>query len=282
MSFSYDAGTSTPTYAGLVEFDGVRINDGTFKSQRVPPIVDSPPLSDATSAYANDDGGVDGTTLIEPWTFDLELWLWVPTGAGDIPAAIDYLRGAFNIVTGLSTLTVNAPGWSAARMLTARVAGQIVVAEPDITSKKVPTRDVTIPMIATDPVVYSLATRVVTINTGSSGTVTNAGNKRTHFIARFNGPLTNPALVSPGGAKLALGPMPDATNVVIASGHYIEVQSNPAAVGGVTAIDDLGVSVYDTIAAFNVSTIGTGTPSWSVTSDAGSGNVRLTTQDAWA
>lgn len=280
MAFSYDAGSTSPTYAGLIEFNGIRFNDGTFKSQRVPLIVDSAPVRDAVTDLPSDDGGFAGTAFYGPWQFDLEAWLYVPS-PDDVQAALDYLQSKVNTAAGLLTMPVNSRGWSAARQVTARVAGQIVVNEPDVDLKKVPRRDFTIPFVAPDPRLYAAALQQVTVTTGT--TLTNNGSVSTPFTVQFNGPLTNPQIDGPGAA----GTNRIRFSGTIPSGHWVEVQTNPASVTGVTAYDDTGASAYGTgtygsgISAFTATVIAPGSSSWTATADSGTGSTVVSFRDAW-
>lgn len=283
MSYTYNAGGTTPTYAGLVEFNGLRINDGTFKSQSVPLIVSTAPVRDSVSASAGDTGGFASDPYYDPWPFEIEGWLWVPTGPDDVQAAIDNLKAAFNLNAGLQQMTVNARGWSAKRYITCRVAGAVVITEPDLSSKKVPRRDFAIPMVAPDPRLYNAdATFSVNISPGGTASVTNAGTAPAPFTARFVGPLTNPYIDGPGRLlfnRIRLN-QPDGTDYVIGSGHYVDVTTNTAQ-GGVTAVTDTGVDVYAKVANFSARTIGPGTETWSATADAGTGHVTITLRDTY-
>lgn len=273
MAFSYDAGSSSPTLAGLVEFNSLRINDGSFKTHRVPPITDSAPIRDSTFPLPSDHGGYLATQqFYDPWLFDIEGWV-LTTSPDDIPGALDYLRGKFNLDAGLQTLTVNARGWSAARQMTARIAGQIVVNEPDLTQKKVARRDFVIPLVAADPRLYATTLQSVTVDASES--LTNDGTTATPFAVRFNGPQTNPKIDGPGSA----GSNRIRYEGVIASGDWVEVSTDAS--NGVSAVDNTGANVYGGLTAFTARTIAAGASTWSATNDSGAGTTVVKFRSAW-
>ena len=56
MAYTYDAGTTSPTYAGLVEFGGIRVNDGCFKSEHLAGLQDGAPIRQSVALLPNDWG----------------------------------------------------------------------------------------------------------------------------------------------------------------------------------------------------------------------------------
>lgn len=281
MSFTYDAGTSTPNLAGLVEFNGIRINDGTFVCTHLGGIIDSSGLRSNITQLPSDHGGTAGTPFYDPRDILIEGYLTVPLLA-DVDGATDLLEQSFNLWAGLQTLTVNRAGWAAARQLTARVAGPIQIVEPDMLAKLVPDRDFTIPLVAPDPRLYAVTEQAVTVTAGTS--LTNGGSIDTPFRVRFNGPLTNPQIDGPGAA----GTNRIRFSGTVTSGHWVEVQTNPASSTGVSAYDDAGASAYGTgtygsgVSAFTATTITPGSSSWTATADSGTGSTVVYFRDAWA
>lgn len=280
MAFSYDAGGTTATYAGRVDFNSVRLNDGTYKTQRVPPIIGSAPVGGESTPLPARHGGYSGAVYLLPWEFDLEAWLWVPSGPDDVQGALEYLQAAYNVQAGALTMTLNARGWSEARLMTARVAGPLVPEEPDIELKKVPRRDVIIPMVADDPRRYSFTEHSQTITTATS--VTNAGRYNTPLKVRFNGPRTNPQIDIAGTSGTARIRF----SGTITTGNYVEI--NTYAGGILTATDNSSVDAYSGgtwggtgVTAATLRTLPPGATSLTATSDAGAGTVTVYWRDAY-
>ncbi|MBV9292627.1 MAG: hypothetical protein JO222_09270 [Frankiales bacterium] len=283
MAYSYDAGSTTPTYAGLCEFNGKRINDGTFKSTTLPMLTDGPPRRDAMSPLPSDDGGISGDPFLDAWAFQIEGWLRT-LNPDDVWAAISDLRSAFTVGAGYQQLKFKARGWAQARYLTARVTATPSITEPDLHLKKVPRRDFLISMEASDPRSYNADVLTsVSINRGSSANITNAGNYPTPIVAVFVGPLTNPQLDGPGasGRNRIRLKNSDGTDFVIAPGDSVTVNLNPSSATGVTILDNSGANQYPAAAALTASTIGPGTESWALTGDSGGGHVTVQIRDAW-
>ena len=278
MTWSYNAGTTIPNLGGLAEFNGVRLNDGSFELHHLGGIIDSAPLRVPVSSLPADSGGFLGPLLYDPLIIALEAKLIVADYT-QVGPALDYLRGAFNAAAGQQTLTVNYPGWSAARQVTAAMDGQIVVDEPTDLEKLLPERTFVIPMVAPDPLLYSTTQQVVTIATGGSGTLTtltNNGTAPTPFVVKFTGPWTNPILVrNSDSASIGFTATP-------ASGHYYQVSTNPATSTGVSAVDDTGANVYGSLVTFTVTTIPPGTSQWWVGgTPTGGAACTMTFRDAW-
>lgn len=269
MPYTYNAGTTTPNLAGLAEYNGVRINDGTFELHHLAGLIDSPPIRVPSLSLPSRHGGFVGTRYYDPLAINLEGKLLVADYT-QIGPALDQLRGAFNTDAGLQTLTVNYPGWANARQVTAGVSGQIVVDEPAGLEKLEPYRTFSVPLIAPDPLLYDVNTTTVTVTTGT--TITNAGTASTPFVVRFTGAATNPTLTTAAGS-IAMNPY------TVASAHYAEVNTNAAATTGITALTDAGVNVYGNVTAFTVYTIPPGSSSWTYT---GGGTCTVTFRNAWA
>ena len=267
MPYSYNAGTTTPNLAGLVEFNGIRINDGTFELHHLGGLIDSPPLRLPLSSLPSDHGGFLGNRLYDPLAINIEGKLLVADYT-QIGPALDQLRGAFNLDAGMQTLTVNYPGWANARQVTAGVAGPIVVDEPADMEKLVADRTFVIPMTAIDPRLYNVNSTTTTIATGT--TVTNYGNASTPFVVQFTGAATNPSLTTSAGAI--------SMTYSVASGHNVQINTNPATSTGISALDGT-TNVYGSVTTFTVYTIPPGTSTWSYT---GGGTCTVTFRDAWA
>ena len=267
MPYSYSAGTTTPNLGGLAEFNGVRINDGTFEMHHLGGVLDSAPVRTASSSLPSDDGGFVGLRFYDPATIGLEGKLIVADYT-QIGPALDQLRGAFNLNAGLQTLTLNYPGWASARQMTAFVSGQVTVNEPPDLEKLVPEREFVIPLTAPDPRLYNVNSTTTTITTGT--TVTNNGTYPTPFVVQFTGAATNPSLTTAAGAI--------SMTYSVASGHNVQVNTNPATTTGISALDGT-TNVYGNVTTFTVYTIPPGTSTWSYT---GGGSCTVTFRDAWA
>lgn len=295
MAYSYDAGSTTPGHAGLIEITSViRINSaipsggstagGTFKVEPGCALFGTAPVRLPTSALPSDHGASMGTPFLDGWTFSIPGWFWVPSGPDDCPSAAEQLKAAFSTLNGLLTLTLNKRGWATRRQIQAQTNGDIGAFEARHGTLLIPTRNFTIPMFAPDPLQYdadNLKTPTVTL--GGSGTTTNLtnnGNAPTPFKVRFTGPMTNPALV-----RSVSGTPQIALTATITAGHWIEVGTNPAQSGGVYAVDDLGVNQYGVITTFSTAalTIPAGTTAWYVNSSGttGASGVVVTYRDAW-
>lgn len=277
MTWTYDAGTDVPDVHGLCEFPALRINDGTFRPLSLPPIFSTAPLRVIANPLPSDDGGTFGPTRLDVWPFDIVCWFFESDDATfrtDLGSIIDYVRA--NVSVDDQTVLFNAPGWAEARQMTLRLGGQITIVEPEKGEASVPARDVTIPMLAVDPLLYSTTEHTVTIASATS--VTNAGNFSTPFTVRFNGPVTDVRIDGPGTAGTNRLRYPG----TIASGDWIEVSTNPAAAGGVTAVDQDGTNVYADLGAFTARSLPAGTSSWTKTVTSGAGAVTVTYRDAWS
>lgn len=277
MTFSYSAGTTTPTLAGLVEFNGIRINDGTFKSEHLGGLIDMPDVRGGVVPMQADHGGIDTLPLYAPRDISLDGWLLTAV-YDDVYAGMDYLRGKFTLDVGSQTLVCQQRGWSTRRQVTARVAGRVQFIEPDVTRKKIGRRDFTIPMIAPDPLMYdadNLKTATMTIG-GSSITVTNNGSAPAPFIARLTGPWTTSMTLtcSTSGKTLVYG------NGVVA-GAYVDVDTHR---GAHTFTSNTGANQYFNRGTWTLFTIPVGTSTWQATATAGTSGasqVTLTWRDAW-
>lgn len=278
MAYTYSAGTTTPNLAGLAEFNGVRINDGTFEMHRLGGVIDSAPVRDTVAPMPSDDGGYVGAIFTDPLQISLEGKILVADYT-QVGPALDQLRGAFTAKAGLQTLKLNYPGWATARQVQAFVAGAIAVDEPPDLEKLVPDRNFVIPMIAPDPLLYD-ADNLRTIDvpmTGAATAVTNAGTAPTFMVARFTGPFSTSATLTRAS---------DGASIVYSNsagaGGYIDVQTNP--VVGVSAVTNLGVNVYFSVTAWTLYTIPPGTTNFSATAASGTtgaSKVTLTWRDAW-
>lgn len=278
MSFSYSAGSGTPGLAGMLTFNSVVIGDtaigASFKADDIPPISQTAPIRVPSSPLPNDPGGYVGTSLLDLWAFDVTGWLYTGTSGFDAQAAYEYLTAAFNPYVGLQQMVLNALGWSAKRFITCQVAGPVVMVDPGSQFRKGPSRDFTIPFVALDPRRYNNdLLRSTTCN--GAGTLTNAGNAPAPFTVVFNGPRTNPHLIAPDTTQIQY-------TGVIASGHSVTVTTNPAAVGGVSAVDDSGANVYGNVSIFTARTVPPGSASWTGGSDSGAGNIVVTLRDTWS
>lgn len=229
MSFSYAAGNTTPGYGGLAEFSSLRLNDGTFKPVTVPPITQTPPMRFKVDPIPR-GGGLMSTPSLDPWEFALEGYFDV-SHPDDVQPAIDYLKSKINPSLGLQTLTLNAKGWSAARLMSVRLAGPLTVEEPTVERKKLQRRSFSIPLIAEDPLKYAATQTTTAVTTSTS--VTNAGTAPVSYIVHFDGPNTTFIQVADAlGNKVRL-------DYAIPSGKYVEISTKDGLV-----VTDTGVDLY--------------------------------------
>lgn len=276
MTYSRSDGTSTPNLAGLVQLaSGFRINDGTFVLTRCD-LFDSAPVRSGVRSLSSAHGGFTSASYYDFWPFVIEGYLTVPVLA-DVWAAKDDLKSHFNLDAGLQTLTVNCSGWAATRQISAIVAGPIQFLEPVMLEKNLPDRDFVIPLAAPDPRLYESSPTNTTVTT--STTIPNGGTTATPFVVRFNGPQTNPRIdldsSSSGAQRIGV-------TAVIASGHYIEVNTYDSTTGTLTAVDDTGANALAYVSAATAKTVAAGGSAWTRTHDAGSGSTVVTTRGAWA
>lgn len=279
MSYTYDAGSTTATYAGLVEFGGIRINDGCFKSEHLAGLQDGAPVRQSVTPLPSDSGGYAGAAFLNPREIDISGWLR-QASPDDVPGAMDALRAAFALGDGsLSTLVCKQRGWSTRRQLLARVSGPVVFTEPDVLRKKMPVRDFTVPLVAPDPLLYD-ADNLRTIDvpmTGAATAVTNNGTAPTPILARFVGPFTTQAVLTRASDSTVI-----TYGATVAASHYVDVQANVVLVP--SAVTDLGVNVYGNMGTWTLFTIPPGTTNFSATATSGTSGaskVTLTWRDAW-
>lgn len=285
MTWTYEAGSATPGPSGLFELPSLRLtDDGSFCPLAIPPLFTSPPIRDSVTPMASDHGGRFGLALYDPFPFEVTGWFLCAEDLSDLGEIVDYLKDKANLRHHSQTVLLNLPGWAEARQMTVRVTGQISIVQPERSDALVSEREFTIPLTAADPLKYSTTEHTVTVTSGTS--VVNAGDADTPVTVRFNGPVTNPQVDKAGtsGSDRIKLLNADGSDVVIASGHYIDVSTNPAGDGGISAVDDTGASVYDKVAAFTVSAqpLWSGSTSWTKTVDAGAGAVQFIYRDAWS
>lgn len=262
MPYSYDAGTTTPYLAGLVEFNGIRLNDGTFKLTDLSGLLNSPSPRVPLQSLPADSGGFLGTQYYDPLQFTLGGYIDVDSVAYLDPA-LDQLKGAFNLSVGAQTLVFNRTGWSQRRQVTAYVAGPITVAEPQDLQKAVPERDFQIPLVAPDPIQYdadNLQTVVLPMD-NTNHTLTNSGTVPVGFTARFTGPWNTAASLirNSDGAKITL-------TMTLAAGHYVDVVMMP---GSISATQDGTTNVYYTVTDQLATQIAVGSNSWHAAGSSG-------------
>jgi hypothetical protein len=278
VSFSYSAGTSSATLAGLAEIGGIRINDGTFISEHLAGIIDSPPVRTSVSDFPSDHGGFVGATYYGPREIELAGRIRV-TSADDVPSARDYLKAAFTLTSpDISwALVVAMRGWATKRQCTVKLRGPITFEEPETVQRKVPYRDFTIPLIAADPYLYD-ADNLRSIDipmTGAATPITNAGTAPAYMVARFTGPWTTSATLT----HTASGQHIIYTGGAI-GGAYIDHSTAPTP----TVISNALVNLYAQVTDWTLFTIPPGTSNFTATATAGTSGaskVTLIYRDAW-
>ncbi|HWU21562.1 MAG TPA: hypothetical protein VN088_08555 [Nocardioides sp.] len=279
MSFAYDAGTSTPNIAGLVEVGPIRINDGTFELFAAHGLLlESADVRDAVTPFPYWHGGFAGAPFYGPLDISLEGQIKVPA-VEDLWGAIDLLKQTFNLADpSLKTLTVNTAGWSAARQIAVRVSGPVQIESPgsDLDSHWRRRRGFTVPLIAPDPRLYAVTETSVTVTTGTA--VTNVGTMNAPFKVRFNGPLTNPKIDlagTTGTDRLQL-------LTTLTAGHWVEINTYDPTTGTLTAVDDTGADRYADVSAATARELPVGASSWTASADSGTGTTVVTLRSAWA
>ena len=276
MSFSYNAGSTTPNLAGLIEVGSIRINDGTFELHGAPGLLwGSAGLSNGISPLSNDHGGYAGTPFYTPREFSIVGEISVPALA-DLWGALDLLYATFNLSdTALKTLTLNTSGWAATRQIAARVAGDIQITSPaDKNGHLALRRQFTIPMEAPDPRIYSTTLHTVTVTSGGTS-LTNAGNMPTPFTAKFNSSQTQPLVLSDPNSKTI-------TFVETVSSGYVLVNTRDATSATATAATGGGTNKFAKVTDWSAATIPPGTTTWTATKAGGAGATEVSFRDAWA
>lgn len=275
--YTYDAGSTSPTLAGLAEHNGIRINDGTFKTSHLGGLVDTPPIRAQVTDLAGDHGGLDGLALYGPRDITLEGWLRTSV-ADDVFAATDHLRSVFTLRDGtLLPLAFRQRGWAQTRFVMARVAGPVTFTEPDVTRKKVGVRDFTVPLVAPDPLVYDWDT-VKTADvpySGSAVTLTNAGTVPAPFTVRFGGPFTGPVTLTCSTTGKVLTYVGNAI-----AGAFLDIETYPFT----TVTSDVGQNYYRWMGEQTLFAVPPGSSSWHVsgaTGTSGASHVTVTWRDAW-
>lgn len=239
MTWPYSAGSATPNYSGLFElpdFD-LRICDvasggtaPTFHPLVIPPIVSSAPFRQNVMGVPR--GAYVADPIFDSWQFDVTGW-FLMDDVDDVGAAFAYLCDAVKVANGWMAAHFNDPSWSAARLMTVRKSGPITYAEnPDKGEMGSGYREFVIPLIAADPLKYSLTTTDTVIGTGT--TVTNNGNAKVTHVVRFDGPNTDHIQVAVNGssddALVYLG-------YALGSGEWIEINTRDASYVTNTGVD---------------------------------------------
>lgn len=275
--FTYAAGSTTPTDpAGLIEWPSARFSDGSLRPLIIPPLWESAPLR-VTKSDLPGDGGYVPDPKLDAWEFEVKAWLLVDDTAGeDVQSALDYLRGKINAYLGWQDVLLRgfSADWTENRQMRLRLAGQLTADVPEKGTLMSPERDLTIPVIAADPRMYSTTLHSSPLN----ATLTNAGNTPAPLTVTFEGPLTNPRVDGPGTAgtnRIRLGR-------TLLTGESVTVTTYDPDSGQLTAIDDTGANAYGDITAATARTLDVGATAWTKTADAGAGTVTVEWRDAWA
>lgn len=280
MTWTYNAGTTTPTYAGLLELNGIRFNDGSFKTQHLSGIIDTPPVRTVISDLPSDNGGYLGRSYYGPRDASIDGWI-LATTVEDVLEAREYLKKALAMVDGtaLSVAVFNMPRWATRRQCNVRVAGPIVFEEPEITRKKLGRRDFTIPLIAPDPLLYDADNlRSTDLGMGAGNvTLTGAGSMPTPFKARFTGPWATSATLTrtTDGATVTL-------TMSLSAGQYVDVDFTD--VTHPTAVQSTGANVFGNVSATGFRKLGVGSNVWNASAasgTSGASKVTVTWRDAW-
>ena len=279
MSFTYQAGSSTPNRAGLIEVGSIRISGaggGTFELLGAPGLLwGSPGVRPGFHELSNDHGAYAGQPFYGEREFQINGRLRVPA-VDDMWGAIDLLFETFNLASSaLKTHTLDTLGWSASRQIAARLAGEIQIQEPeDDNGHFALRRGFTVPMVAPDPRIYSSTLHSTTVTSGGTS-LANAGNMPTPFTVTFNGPQTGPlVLTDPDGNTITVSASPT-------SGHYVEVTTRGSS-SGATAVDDLGASKFSSVTDWSATVVAAGSDTWTATNGGGAGTTVVSHRDAWS
>lgn len=291
MAFVYDDGSTTPGYNGSITVGGIRLNSasptgtspagGTFKLDGANPFFSTPPTRVAPIPLGADSGGIPSPIWYDSWQFPLTGWLWVPSGPDDVPAAQDQLRSIFSARNGMLTLVGNARGWANKRQLLAQTVGQITF-EPRDGTLRIPTRNFTIPMLASDPLAYdadNLKTATLPMD-NSANTLTSSGVADAPFTARFTGPFNTAASLirNSDGAAITL-------SLSLTAGQYVDVTTNAAGNAVISATKSDDTNVWNKVTAYSLLRVAAGANVWRAAGSSGTtgaSQVTVTWRDVWA
>lgn len=269
MTFTYDAGSATPGYAGLISWPSLRVNDGTFRPLVIPPITESAPVR-VGSTPSPEGGGVVSDPVLDVWSFEVAAWIYTEDIA-DMQAAVDYLKSKVNAWNGWQTVTFDAPDWAEPRRMTLQVNGQLQVTVPDKGTLIAPERVFSVPVIAADPRLYGQTQQTVTVTTSTA--VTNDGNYGAPFTVRFNGPQTDPQINKDGTSGSAKVKYVG----TITSGHWVEFNTLTG-----EAVDDTGATAYSGISASTARRLAPGSTAWTKSNASGAGTTQIIFRNTWA
>lgn len=241
MTFPYNEGSATPNFSGLFELPdrdlricdvatGSPLVDPTFHPLVIPPLVTTAPLRYNVTPIPRGGASVS-VPLVDSWQFDVTGW-FLMDDPDDVQAAFDYLCDAVCIAMGQQEAQLNAVGWTEARTMTVQKAGQVAYGQnPDKGEMAAGYREFVLPFIAADPIKYSLTEHSTVIGTGT--TVTNSGNAKVPYIARFDGPNTGHVQIdATGGGTLLF-------NYALGSGEYVEIFTKDG-----SYVTNVGVDLY--------------------------------------
>lgn len=278
MTFTNVLGSATPNLAGLIDVGSIRISGGgggTYELLAAPGLLwGTPGIRDGISPLTNDHGGYPGLPLYDPREFTIVGEISVPV-LDDLWGAIDLLFSTFNLAsTALKTLTLNTTGWSEARQIAARLAGDIRIIEPsDKNGHLALRRQFVIPMVAPDPRIYSTTLHTATVTSGGTS-ITNAGTVPTPFSVKFNSSQTQPlVLTDPAGDTI--------TYTENVSSGDVTVYTRNASSATATAVTNGGTSKFAKVTDWSASTLPVGTSTYTATKAGGAGTTVLSWRDAW-
>lgn len=154
MPFVYDAGTSNPGGVGLIEYGGVRVNNGSYILTALGGLVDTPAIRTTSTPSGEGHGAYLSNPFYDAREITVEGFVLVER-LDELWPACDKLKGAFNLATtALRTLWVNQIGWAERRFVSARPSGPLVFADPGVGAQRQPRREFQIPLVAPDPRIY--------------------------------------------------------------------------------------------------------------------------------
>lgn len=277
MSFSYSAGSTSAAsvYAGMCEFPSLRINDGSFRSLVIPPIIESAPAAHSLASLPG-DGEFVGPRRLRSWAFNIEGWFKVDAPL-DVQGAVGYLNSKLNVYNGWQTVYFDAPSWSDQRQMRLAVLN-VALAQPDKDHLKTTQRAFIVSVVAADPRLYG-KTAVGPTAIGTGGTsLTNAGNYETPMTVVFTGPFTSaPRIDGPGTAgtnRLGL-------TGTVSAGTVITVNTYDSTTGGLTAVDQTGANAMSLLSDMTGRVLLPGASTWTRTGT-GTGTIEVTHRPAYS
>lgn len=210
MTFAYTAGDAEPDFSGLLEFrskslricnvpTGSPLVEPTFKPLLIPPLVATTPIRyNVTPVPRN--GAFVSDPIVDSWQFDVTGW-FLMDDVDDVGAAFEYLCDVVSVANGQMVIELDDPSWTERRIMTVQKAGPVAYGtNPDKGEMAAGYREFVLPLIASDPIKYSL-TSTDTVISGSTA-VLNDGNAKVPYAVKFDGAVTDHIQIDTGGSTV--------------------------------------------------------------------------------